>query len=58
MTDSPTATTASYCPECSLPSIYVATIDRFVHVDGSPNVECWSNDTCRWVTAETGWADR
>ena len=29
------------CPVCSTPSTYVASLDRFVHSDGTSNQDCW-----------------
>lgn len=29
------------CPVCSAPATFVASLDRFVHSDGSSNRDCW-----------------
>lgn len=29
------------CPACGQPSIYTWALDRFVHIDGTDNRDCW-----------------
>jgi hypothetical protein len=29
------------CPACKAPSVYVRSLDRYVHEDGSDNRACW-----------------
>jgi len=29
------------CPACGFDSIYARQLDRFFHIDGSDNIDCW-----------------
>lgn len=42
------------CPGCGKPSIYVRTLDRFIHVDGAEHQDCWDTSTSITLWVATG----
>lgn len=41
MTDNPGIPKIVPCPNCGTRSVYVRSLDRYVHEDGSENRTCW-----------------
>jgi len=42
------------CPACAKAAMFVASLDRYVHVDGSANLPCWLATGRGEVTLPTG----
>ena len=41
MADNPGIPKLVPCPGCKAPSVYVRSLDRYVHEDGGDNRACW-----------------